>query len=69
MLLFLVWRDNSGIFPDPTLRTALDEPPEQLLGAPELVDNIALASFLGDRQFKHGSIAKAPGKHPGGRYC
>src|ERR1700743_2345263 len=39
--------------------------PEQLLGAAELVDNIALASFLGDCQFRFGGIAKAPEQHAG----
>ena len=65
MLLFLVRGSDSGIFPDPTLRIALDEPPKQILGATELVDNVALASFLGDCQFKYGGIAKAQGEHPG----
>ena len=65
MLLFLVRGGDSGIFPDPTLRIALDEPPKQILGATELVDNVALASFLGDCQFKYGGIAKAQGEHPG----
>ena len=64
-----MWRGDSGTFPDPTVRTAFDEPPEQILGATELVGNIALASFLGDRQFKYDGIANAPGERPGGRYC
>lgn len=40
-------------------------PNEQILGAGELVDNIALASFLGKCQFRFGGIAKAPGEHAG----
>ena len=43
--------------------------PPSLLGAAELMDNIALASYLGDRQFKYGGIAKVPGEHTGVRYC
>jgi len=35
----------------------------QILGATELVDNVALASFLGNCQFRFGGIAKAPGEH------
>ena len=69
MLLFLVRRGDSGVSPDPTLRIALDQLHEQILGATELVDNIALASYLGDPQFKYGGIAKAPGEHTGVRYC
>ena len=65
MSLFLVRGGDSGIFPDPALRIALDEPPKQILGVTELVDNVALASFLGDCQFKYGGIAKAQGEHPG----
>ena len=68
MLLFLVRGSDSGIFPDPTLRIAPDELPKQILGATEPVDNVALASFLGDCQFKYGGIGEAPGEHPGGGY-
>jgi geranylgeranyl transferase type-1 subunit beta len=39
--------------------------PGQILGAAQLVDNIALASYLGGCQFKFGGIAKAPGEHAG----
>ena len=59
-------RFRYSIFPDPTLRIALDEPSEQILRVTDLVDNMALASFLGDCQFKYGGIAKASGEHPGG---
>ena len=68
-LLFLVRRGDSGISPDPTLWIALDQLHEQILGAKELIDNIALASYLGDRQFEYGGIAKAPGEHTVVRYC
>jgi len=36
----------------------------QILGAGELVDSTALASFLGNCQFKFGGIGKAPGELP-----
>lgn len=39
--------------------------PEQLLGAAELVDDTALASFLASCQFRFGGIAKAPGERAG----
>jgi hypothetical protein len=41
--------------------------PYQLLGAKDLVDTSALASFLARCQFKFGGIAKSPGEHPGKR--
>lgn len=50
---------------DAFLRTPPPPPFEQLLGAAELVDNIALASYLGNCQFRFGGIAKAPGEHAG----
>lgn len=37
----------------------------QILGETELVDTVALASFLGSCQFRFGGIAKAPGEHAG----
>ena len=67
--MLLVRRGDSDISPNPTLRIALDQLHEQILGATELVDNIALASYLGDRQFKYGGIAKVSGEHTGVRYC
>lgn len=39
--------------------------PLQILGAEDLVDSNALASFLGRCQFKYGGISKAPGENPG----
>jgi len=36
----------------------------ELLGAKDLVDTSALASFLTQCQFKFGGIAKAPDQHP-----
>jgi len=65
VLLFLVWRCNSGPF-SPMLQVTFHEPPGQILGAAELVDRAALTSFLGNCQFKYGGIAKAPGEHAGG---
>jgi len=64
MLLFLVWRRNSGVS-SRTFWITFHQPPGQILGARELVDNIALASFLGTCQFKYGGISKAPGEHAG----
>ena len=49
----------------PVLQTTFYEPPDQILGAAELVDRAALTSFLGNCQFKFGGIAKAPGEHAG----
>lgn len=65
MLLFLVWKCNQGISLYPIFQAAFYKPPGQMLGATELVDNIALTSFLGNCQFKYGGIAKAPGEHAG----
>jgi len=65
MLLFLVWRRNSGISFSRAFQIPFHEPPEQILGATKLVDNAALASFIGSCQFKYGGIAKAPGEHAG----
>lgn len=64
VLLFLVWRGNSGIFPR-TSKAAFHGPSGKILGASELIDATALASFLGSCQFKYGGIAKAPGEHAG----
>ncbi|KAF8817049.1 terpenoid cyclases/Protein prenyltransferase [Phlegmacium glaucopus] len=36
----------------------------KILGAEDLVDSSALASFLGHCQFKYGGISKAPGENP-----
>ncbi|KJA24010.1 hypothetical protein HYPSUDRAFT_39125 [Hypholoma sublateritium FD-334 SS-4] len=36
----------------------------KILGAEDLVDSNALASFLGRCQFKYGGISKAPGENP-----
>lgn len=68
MLLFLVWRGDSGIFFSRTFEISSYKPSGQILGATELVDDTALASFLGDCQFRFGGIAKAPGEHPGGLF-
>jgi len=65
MLLFLVWRGNSGIFFPRTSKVVFHGPSGQILGASELVDVTALASFLGSCQFRYGGIAKAPGEHAG----
>ena len=65
MLLFLVWRCNSGPSLSCTLQIAFHEPSGQILGATELVDKAALVSFLGDCQFKFGGIAKASGESAG----
>lgn len=37
----------------------------QILDAGEFIDSDALASFLGECQFKFGGIAKAPGERSG----
>lgn len=44
---------------------AFHEPLGQVLGVGELVNETALASFLGSCQFKFGGIGKAPGERPG----
>ena len=67
MLLLLVRRCNSGPFSH-AFQIAFHEPLGQILGAAELVDRAALASFLGKCQFKYGGIAKAPGEHAGGDF-
>jgi len=36
----------------------------EILGAKDLVNTSALASFITQCQFKFGGIAKAPGEHP-----
>jgi prenyltransferase beta subunit len=41
----------------------------QILGAGELVDGVALASFIGNCQFRFGGIGKAPGENPGRDPC
>lgn len=64
VLLFLVWRGNSGIFL-PRTPKVFHGPSGQILGATELVDAAALASFLGGCQFRFGGISKAPGEHAG----
>ena len=68
MLLLLVWRCNSGLFSH-AFQITFHEPPDQILGAAELVDKAALASFIGSCQFKFGGIAKAPGEHAGADFC
>jgi len=34
-----------------------------IIGRKDLVNSVALASFLGECQFKFGGIAKSPGEH------
>ena len=64
VLLFLVRRRNSGIFP-PHFQNRFSRISRKILGATELVDATALASFIGTCQFRFGGIAKAPREHPG----
>jgi len=48
-----------------TSKVVFHGPSGQALGAAELVDATALASFLGSCQFRFGGIAKAPGENAG----
>ena len=65
MLLLLVRGCNPGIFLSLAFRIIFHEPIGQILGATDLVNTTALASFIGTCQFKYGGIAKAPGEHAG----